>query len=55
MKKNYTRPVVEVRAFDFEDIVMESGVSMGAGSSNYTENVENFKNDAGEGAIVVEW
>ena len=64
MKKNYTSPVVEVKAFDFEDVVMVlSGVdpnptptpnpSVGAGStaiSGFTTAVET----AGAG-IVVEW
>lgn len=53
MKKNYTRPVVEVSAFDFEDVVMESGTSMNSG--NYAEHKDAFIDAAGDGAIVVEW
>lgn len=60
MKKNYTSPVVEVNAFDFEDVVMTSSAdptptpgnpSVGAGSTV----INDFKGAVGTTGIVVEW
>lgn len=60
MKKNYTSPVVEVNAFDFEDVVMTSGTgstySVGASAGeSYAGNVEKLRKAAGVKAIIVEW
>lgn len=58
MKKNYTSPVVEVNAFDFEDVVMTSGTggtySLKDGAKNYADNLAKLK-EAAATAIIVEW
>ena len=60
MKKNYTCPVVEVNAFDFEDVVMVSSynVSLEAKTTDaaaYNVAVSKLKKAAGETKVVVEW
>ena len=59
MKKNYTCPVVEVNAFDFEDVVMVSNVSYEVKDSNaaaYAASLQRLKDAAAaKGKIVVEW
>jgi len=55
MKKNYTSPVVEVNVFDFEDVVMTSGVySLKKDAANYDANLAKLKAAAGN-TIIVEW
>lgn len=59
MKKNYTCPVVEVNAFDFEDVVMVSNVSYEVKASTpdaYAASLAKLKAAAAaESKIVVEW
>lgn len=59
MKKNYTCPVVEVNAFDFEDVVMVSCVSYETKVANpdaYAASLAKLKTAAAaENKIVVEW
>ena len=58
MKKNYTRPVVEVNIFDFADVVLTSSVtgptnpSLGQGGV-FNDEIKNTATS--EGAIVVQW
>lgn len=60
MKKNYTSPVVEINAFDVEDVVMTSGTrNMSAGGNGLTV-VDEFKTEAStaagnDGAVFVQW
>ena len=58
MKKNYTCPVVEVNAFDFEDVVMVSAVTydLKKDVAGYDAALAKLKNAAAaENKIVVEW
>ena len=59
MKKNYTCPVVEVNAFDFEDVVMVSSVSYETKQTNidaYNSALAKLQAAAtAENKIVVEW
>lgn len=61
MKKNYTNPVVEISAFDIDDVVMSSGqINLGSGGNASAAAVDNFKAAAqaaaGEaGAVFVQW
>ena len=59
MKKNYTCPVVEVNAFDFEDVVMVSNVSYEVKTSDadaYAASLDRLKTAAkAKNKIVVEW
>ena len=57
MKKNYICPVVEVNAFDFEDVVMTSGVTvydMSKEKMMTTDALSKLKTAAGT-TVVVEW
>lgn len=56
MKKNYTSPVVEVNAFDFEDVVMTSGpYSLNKADDAYETNRQKLIEAAGANVIIVEW
>lgn len=60
MKKNYTSPVVEVNAFDFEDVVMTSSVyslkkNVDGSNASYEANVALLREKAAATAIIVEW
>lgn len=67
MKKNYTCPMVEVKAFDIEDVVMlvsaitpeQNIVDMSSGNTALNDVKSTFKANVGAATnnkgIVVEW